>query len=96
MLAACADRKPSLAEQARGRAERAPEAEAAVHRAEAAMHARALDEHDPTERGVLADLVGARCWGPGCFGAALRETVADGRAERRSRTLYGRSSRPRD
>ncbi len=39
---------------------------------------RALDEHGPTERRELEQLVGARYWGPGVFHDALREAVADG------------------
>ncbi|HET6551349.1 MAG TPA: MFS transporter, partial [Solirubrobacter sp.] len=50
--------------------------------------ARALDEHGPTDRGEQARLVGARYWGPGRFGAALREAVGEGRARRVSRSTY--------
>ncbi|HEX3802201.1 MAG TPA: MFS transporter [Solirubrobacteraceae bacterium] len=50
---------------------------------------RALDEHGATERADLARLVGARYWGPGRFGAALREAVAEGRAQRISGRMYG-------
>ena len=46
--------------------------------------ARALDEHGVTDERVLARLVGARFWGPGRFGTAVREAVDEGRAERLS------------
>jgi MFS family permease len=51
--------------------------------------ARALSEHGPTQRGELANLVGARYWGPGRFRAAIREAVDEGRARRLSRTTLG-------
>ncbi len=51
--------------------------------------ARALDEHGPTDRQDLARLVGARYWGPGRFGDALRAAVEEGRARRLSRRSYG-------
>ncbi len=54
--------------------------------------ARALDEHGATGRRDLARLVGARYWGPGRFGAALRDAVEEGRARRLSRTTYAPSS----
>jgi MFS family permease len=50
--------------------------------------ARALDERGPTSREELAELVGARYWGPGRFRAALREAVDEGRARRLSRATY--------
>ena len=50
---------------------------------------RALDEHGATEREDLARLVGARYWGPGRFGPALREAVSEGRARRLSLRTYG-------
>jgi MFS family permease len=49
---------------------------------------RALDEHGPTERQKLADLVGARYWGPGVFRETLREAIADGDIRRTSRNRY--------
>jgi MFS family permease len=49
---------------------------------------RALDEHGPTERQKLADLVGARYWGPGVFRETLREAIADGDIRRTSRNTY--------
>ncbi|WP_199430531.1 MFS transporter [Qaidamihabitans albus] len=49
----------------------------------------ALREHGPTRRETLAEMVGARYWGPGRFGAALRAAVQDGRARRLSRRTYG-------
>jgi len=49
---------------------------------------RALDEHGPTERQELADLVGARYWGPGVFRETLREAIADGDIRRTSRNTY--------
>jgi MFS family permease len=56
--------------------------------------ARALDEHGATGRRDLARLVGARYWGPGRFGAALREAVEEGRARRLSRSTFAPSSAP--
>jgi MFS family permease len=50
---------------------------------------RALDEHGPTRRDDLARLVGSRYWGPGRFRAALRETLAEGRARQLSRSTFG-------
>jgi MFS family permease len=50
--------------------------------------ARALDERGPTSRDELAELVGARYWGPGRFRAALREAVDEGRVQRLSRATY--------
>ena len=50
---------------------------------------RAVDEHGPTHRDELARLVGARHWGPGRFGNALREAAAEGRIRRVSRSTYG-------
>jgi MFS family permease len=44
--------------------------------------ARILQEHGAVTRQQLANLVGARRWGPGRFSAALREAVAEGRAKR--------------
>jgi MFS family permease len=49
----------------------------------------AVDQHGVTTREELARLVGARHWGPGRFGSALREAVAEGRIRRLSRTTYG-------
>ena len=54
----------------------------------------ALTEHGPTERRELAQLVGARFWGPGRFPAALREAVLSGRARRLGRTRFGPADRP--
>ncbi|HEY6691808.1 MAG TPA: MFS transporter [Solirubrobacteraceae bacterium] len=56
---------------------------------------RALAEHGgPVDRRELAALVGARFWGPGRYGAALRAAVVSGRAQRvgRSRFATGRTS----
>ena len=50
---------------------------------------RALEEHGPTERHLLATRVGARYWGPGAFHAALRTAVADGDVQRTARNTYG-------
>jgi hypothetical protein len=58
--------------------------------------ARALDERGPTGRDELAELVGARFWGPGRFRAALREAVADRRARRLSRDTYAPPERMAD
>ena len=45
--------------------------------------ARVLAEHGETSRTELARLAGARRWGPGRFGEALRAAVAEGRVRRR-------------
>ncbi|MGH9043883.1 MAG: MFS transporter [Acidimicrobiales bacterium] len=50
---------------------------------------RALLEHGPTEQRELERLVGARYWGPGVFGEALRQAVAERGAVRLSRRVYG-------
>jgi hypothetical protein len=68
----------------------APTAEQDLDR-EIAEIARALDERGPTDRDQLAELVGARYWGPGRFRAALDEAVDEGRAQRLSRTTYAPS-----
>jgi len=47
------------------------------------------DRDEPAERRELAQLVGARAWGPGRFAAALREAVESGRARRVSRNRFG-------
>ncbi len=52
-------------------------AEEALDREIAAI-TRAVSEHGPTDRHELARLVGARYWGPGRFGAALRASVQGG------------------
>jgi MFS family permease len=53
---------------------------------------RALADRDgPTDRRELARVVGARFWGPGRFGAALREAVESGRAQRAGRNRYQRA-----
>jgi hypothetical protein len=49
---------------------------------------RALDEHGPTERQKLADLVGARYSGPGVFRETLREATVNGDIGRTSRNTY--------
>ncbi|GAA1790776.1 MFS transporter [Actinomadura chokoriensis] len=51
--------------------------------------AQALVEHGPTPRTRLAEMVGARYWGPGRFRAALREAVHEGRAKPLARNQYG-------
>jgi MFS family permease len=50
---------------------------------------RVLADREPTDRRELAQLVGARSWGPGRFSAALREAVESGRARRVSRNRFG-------
>ncbi|MEA2480783.1 MAG: hypothetical protein QOJ07_2705, partial [Thermoleophilaceae bacterium] len=65
----------------------APTAEQDLDREIAAI-AGALDERGPTDRDQLAELVGARYWGPGRFRAALGEAVDEGRAQRLSRNTY--------
>ena len=44
--------------------------------------ARALDEYGKMRRRALRRMLGAKAWGPGRFGRALREAVRDGRATR--------------
>jgi hypothetical protein len=55
----------------------------------------ALGEHGTVERRELAQLVGARFWGPGRFPAALREAVLSGHARRIDRTHFGPAERSR-
>ncbi len=43
---------------------------------------RALDAQGPTERAALAQLVGARRWGPGRFRGALVQAIVEGRVRR--------------
>ncbi len=45
---------------------------------------QALERQGPVPRRRLAQLVGARYWGPGRFGLALQEALREGRAQRRS------------
>ncbi len=52
---------------------------------------RILAERGPIERRELARAVGARFWGPGRFGAALREAIESGRAKRAGRNRYQRA-----
>ncbi|MDR7303412.1 MFS transporter [Haloactinomyces albus] len=56
---------------------------------EIGMLVRALSEHGPTNRRELAQLVGARYWGPGKFGQALSIAVDEGDIRRLSRSMYG-------
>ncbi|MGW5413172.1 MFS transporter [Actinomadura geliboluensis] len=51
--------------------------------------AQALAEHGPIGRTRLAEVVGARYWGPGRFRAALREAVHEGRARPLASNRYG-------
>jgi hypothetical protein len=44
--------------------------------------ARALVETGSVDPQELAGIVGGRAWGPGRFGAALRQAVMEGRARR--------------
>jgi MFS family permease len=48
---------------------------------------RTLAESGPTERRRLAQLVGARYWGPGRFRLALQEALREGRVRRVSRNV---------
>src|SRR5689334_3251740 len=48
---------------------------------------RTLAESGPTERRRLAQLVGARYWGPGRFRLALQEALREGRVRRVSRSV---------
>jgi MFS family permease len=52
-----------------------------------------LAEHGETDRRQLAQLVGARRWGPGRFSAALHEAVLTGRARRLRRNRFGPPAR---
>jgi MFS family permease len=45
---------------------------------------QALERQGPVRRRRLAELVGARYWGPGRFGLALQEALREGRAQRLS------------
>ena len=49
---------------------------------------RALQDREAADRRELAQLVGARFWGPGRFAAALREAVESGRVRRVSRNHF--------
>jgi MFS family permease len=57
---------------------------------------RALAEHGTTDRATLSRYVGARSWGPGRYGAALREAVASGRARRVGRSSFAPTRTERD
>jgi MFS family permease len=48
---------------------------------------RTLDGTGPTDRRLLAQLVGARYWGPGRFRMALQEALREGRVRRISRNV---------
>ncbi|MEU0528993.1 MFS transporter [Amycolatopsis tolypomycina] len=69
------------------RARGAAEAEALGHEIESI--ARAVAEHGPTDRDELARIVGARYWGPGRFGQALRVALQEGAVRRLSGRSYG-------
>jgi MFS family permease len=58
---------------------------------EVAAIERVLEGREPTERRELAQLVGARFWGPGRFSAALQVAVESGRARRVSRNRFAPS-----
>jgi MFS family permease len=58
---------------------------------EVAIIDQALHEHGSANRRELARRVGARYWGPGRFGAALRQAVVEGRATRLPRGQYAPS-----
>ena len=47
-----------------------------------------LAERGPLSRSEIQRLVGARYWGPGVFGRALAEAVADGAVRRVGRDTY--------
>ncbi|MGW5689184.1 hypothetical protein [Nonomuraea sp. NPDC003754] len=51
--------------------------------------ARAADQQGPVPRDKLEQVVGGRWWGPGRFGAALREAVREGVIKRFSDDKYG-------
>ena len=59
-----------------------------VHR-EIDILAHALEQDGPTERRALAAHVGARYWGPGVFGHALRAALREGRIRRMPHGLLG-------
>lgn len=46
----------------------------------------ALDQHGPSRRDQLAQMAGARYWGPGRFPTAVPEAAAEGRVRRLSRS----------
>jgi hypothetical protein len=50
---------------------------------------RAVADRGDLPRGQLADAVGARYWGPGRFGRALREAVRRRAVGKRGRGRYG-------
>jgi MFS family permease len=54
--------------------------------------ARTIEANGSTDRRTLARLVGARHWGPGRFGGALEEAVAEGRILRTGRGSYAPSN----
>jgi MFS family permease len=62
---------------------------------EVAAIERALVEHGSVDRRRLAGLVGARFWGPGRYGAALRAAVVSGRAVRVGRSRFEAASQDR-
>ncbi len=59
-----------------------------VHR-EVEILAHAIEQDGPTERRALAAHVGARYWGPGVFGQALRAALREGRIRRMPHGLLG-------
>lgn len=56
--------------------------------------ARALADRGALSVTELFETVGGRYWGPGRFRRALREALAEGRAERLARSRYGPPSTP--
>jgi hypothetical protein len=76
-----------------GMGARAAESDIALDREVNAI-AQALNEHGPTSRQRLAELVGARYWGPGRFRAALREAVHEGLARPQARNRYAPPPEP--
>jgi MFS family permease len=62
-----------------------------VLEAEVDAIAEALERRGPLDRGVLAEAVGARRWGPGRFATALRSAVIKGRVTRTARRRYAPS-----
>jgi MFS family permease len=65
----------------------APDAAAGMLEPQIEAIERTLAETGPTERRHLAQLVGARYWGPGRFGLALQEALREGRVRRESRNV---------
>ena len=86
--------RPPRVHSSPGMAVSSPVAAVGLEREVAAIETALADRGGPTDRRDLAALVGARFWGPGRYGAALRAAVATGRARRVSRNRFERTSTP--